>query len=72
MPGLRGGGNAGNPEYRELLSAHVARLQLDRYPNVVAIAPVMVGKEDEDFDYGVQAIVTGIRSRRPGALGRGA
>ena len=69
VPGLRGGGDAGNPEYRELLSAHLDRLPLDLYPNVAAVAPVMVGKEDDDFVYGVQAIVTGIRSQGPGALG---
>lgn len=72
VPGLRGGGDAGNPEYRELLSAQVDRLPLELYPNVVAVAPVMVDKEDDDFEYGVQAIVTGIRSQGPGARGGGA
>lgn len=66
VPGLRGTAGAGNPEYRELLSANVGRLPLDLYPNVAAVAPLMVGKEDDDFVYGVEAIVAGIRSQEPG------
>jgi TetR/AcrR family tetracycline transcriptional repressor len=65
VPGLRGAGDAGNPEYRELISANVGSLPLHLYPNLAAVAPVMVGKEDDDFAYGVRAIVTGIRSQRP-------
>lgn len=62
VPGLRGGGGADNPEYRELLSVHVGRLPLHLYPNVAAVAPLMIGKDEEDFEYGVQAIISGIRS----------
>jgi AcrR family transcriptional regulator len=66
VPGLRGAGGAGVPEYRELLHASLNRLPTDVYPNAAAVAPLMIGKEDEDFEYGVSAVVAGIRSLHAG------
>lgn len=62
VPGLRGAAGAGVPEYRQLVTAYLQRLPPDAYPNAAAVAPRMVGKDDEDFDYGVGAMVAGIRS----------
>ena len=72
VPGHRGAGDAGNPEYRELLNASMSRLPPDLYPNVAAVASLLVGREEEDFEYGISAIVTGIRSQGPWAGGSGA
>lgn len=62
IPGLRGAGGAGVPEYRELMDAYVKQLPTQAYPNAAAVAPHVVGRDDEDFAYGVRAIVAGIRS----------
>lgn len=64
VPGLRGAGGVGVPEYRELVTASLRRLSPDAYPNAAAVAPKMVGKDNEDFEYGISAIVAGIRSLR--------
>jgi AcrR family transcriptional regulator len=64
LPGLRGAPGAGVPEYRELLDTYVRRLPPDSYPNAAAVAPQVVGRDDQDFAYGVRAIVAGIRSLR--------
>jgi AcrR family transcriptional regulator len=66
VPGLRGAGGTGVPEYRELVTASLKGLPPDAYPNTAAVAPQMVGKDDEDFEYGVSAIVAGIRSLQSG------
>lgn len=66
VPGLRGAGGAGVPEYRELVSASLRRLPPDAYPSAAAVAPQMVGRDDEDFEYSVSAIVAGIRSFHEG------
>ena len=62
VPGLRGAAGAGVPEYRELVTAYLRRLPPDAYPNAASVAPQIVGRDDEDFEYGVSVIVTGIRS----------
>lgn len=62
VPGLRGAAAAGVPEYRELVTAYLKGLPPDAYPHAAAVAPQMVGKDDEDFEYGVRVIVAGIRS----------
>lgn len=49
-----GGGTAG-------YLAFLRRLPVDAYPNLVAVAPHL-GTEDERFEYGIRAVVTGIRS----------
>ena len=38
------------------------RLPADAYPNLVALTPLL-GTEDERFEYGIRAVVSGIRSR---------
>ena len=64
LPGLRGASGVGVPEYRELVAVYLKRLPPDAYPNAAAVAPQVVGRDDEDFEYGVRAIVAGIRSLR--------
>lgn len=66
VPGMRGAAGADVPEYRELVTASLRRLPPDAYPNAAAVAPQMVGRDDEDFEYGVTAIVAGIRSLQGG------
>ena len=61
IPGL-GGPSGATPEYRLLLNRYLDALPADAYPNSLAVAPLMIGKDDEDFDYGVHAIVAGIRA----------
>lgn len=64
LPGLRRASGAGAPEYRDLIATYLGRLPPDAYPNAAAVAPQVVGRDDEDFEYGVRAIVAGIRSLR--------
>ncbi len=65
--GLRGSGGTDTPEYRRLLGEYLSSLPAHAYSNAAAIFPQMIGKEDEDFEYGLRAILKGIRSMGPGA-----
>lgn len=62
VPGLRGAGGVGVPEYRRLLDLYLRGLPADAYPNALTVAPTMVGTEDEDFEFGLEALVRGLRS----------
>ena len=62
LPALRGAGGAGVLEYRQLVSSYLERVPPDTYPHAAIVAPQMVGKGDADFEYGVRAIMAGIRS----------
>lgn len=61
LPGLRKGGIV-VPEYRALIASYLEHAQSDAYPNATIVAPQMIGKADADFEYGVGAIVNGIRA----------
>ena len=62
VPRLRGAGGAGVPEYRRLLDLYLRGLPADAFPNALAVAPAMVGREDQDFEFGLEALVRGLRS----------
>ena len=60
-------------EYLQLLGAFVGALPVAQYANLVALTPLMLGREDAEFDYGVEALLRGISSLRQmdGATGPG-
>lgn len=62
LPALRGTSGVAVPEYRQLVSSYLELVPPDTYPNAAIVAPQMIGQDDADFEYGIRAIVTGIRS----------
>jgi AcrR family transcriptional regulator len=55
-------------EYMRLLNAYVLGLQAEDYVSLVALAPLLIGHDDEEFDFGLAVLLQGIEglSSAPG------
>jgi AcrR family transcriptional regulator len=54
-------------EYLQLMGAFVRGLPGEHFPNLVALAPIVVGREDDEFAYGVEALIRGFEELRRSA-----
>ncbi len=46
-------------EYLQLMGSFVRALPVQQFPNLVALAPLVVGREDDEFAYGVETLIRG-------------
>ena len=47
-------------EYLQLMGSFVRALPVQQHSNLVALAPLVVGREDDQFAYGVEALIRGL------------
>ena len=54
-------------DYSELYGSYLGALPVDRFPNLLAVSPTMLGRDEQEFDYGLAAVLRGIETLGPKA-----
>jgi AcrR family transcriptional regulator len=51
--------------YLQLMGSFVGGLPVQQFPNLVALAPLVLGREEDEFAYGVAALIRGFEAAGP-------